>query len=414
MRYFDEIILNIRFVVTHLSHGSPGSFYRPYELAKQLLYHNIDAKILTPSEEDVKNIKDVPMIMLPNIGQKLKITNIGYHAMRRFVYNKILSNVIPYDKLLILLSNKISSSLEKSLDVHPDILQGEQEVAALASIKVGKKLRIPVTVDIHNIWPEELVSTGHIKRNSNVFKNLMNLEQGIVENADHVIVVNDFMKNYIISNFNIDQNKLTIIPPGGEIIYNDYEKINQTRFMNKKIVYSGLVNPREHVDLFIKSMPTVSKKNSKTKFVVAEKGESINEIKNLCKKLSVKPDFYWFESRDKARNLLKECYVATLPSKDDVGRKLGTPLKLLEYMSNGLPVVANDVGSWCKIIRDEKIGILTKDDPKDFADGINALIEDEEMYVKMQNNMINLVNKKFSWKIHVEQLLLPMFKKIIS
>lgn len=405
--------MNVRFVVTHLSHGSPGSFYRPYELAKQLISHNIDAKIFTPSEYDVKNITDVPMILLPNIGQKLKISNFGYHTMRKFVYNKFLSPIIPYDKLLLSLSNKISNSLEKSLDVYPDILQGEQEVAALASIKIGKKHGIPVTVDIHNIWPEELVSTGHIKRNSDVFKNLMNLEQEIVENADHVIVVNDFMKNYIATNFNIDQNKLTIIPPGGEIIHNNYEKINQFRFKNKKIVYSGLVNPREHVDLFIKSIPTISKKYSNTKFIVAEKGESIKEIKNLCKKLLVKPNFYWFESREQARNLLKECYVAALPSKDDVGRKLGTPLKLLEYMSNGLPVVANDVGSWCKIISDEKIGILTKDEPNDFAMGVNTLLEDENMYVTMQNNMTNLMNKKFSWKIHVEQLLLPIFRKII-
>jgi glycosyltransferase involved in cell wall biosynthesis len=404
--------MNVRFVVTHLSHGSPGSFYRPYEFAKQLISQGINAKIFTPSEEDVKNITDVPMISLPNFGQKLKISNFGYHGIRKFVYSKFLSPIIPYDKLLLSLSNKISNSLEKSLDIHPDILQGEQEVGALASIKVGKKLGIPVTVDIHNIWPEELASTGHIKRNSTVFKNLMNIEQKIVENADHVIVVNDFMKNYIMSNFKVDDDKLTIIPPGGEIIHQNHEKINHFRFMNKKIVYSGLVNPREHVDLFIKSIPEISKKHSNIKFVVAEKGESINEIKNLCKKLSVNPDFYWFESRNKARSLLKECYVATLPSKNDIGRKLGTPLKLLEYMSNGLPVVANDVNSWCDIIREEKIGILTKDDPKDFAAGINSLIEDEKMYTRMQTNMINLMNKKFSWKLHVEQLLLPVFKKI--
>ena len=29
--------MNIDFVITHLSHGSPGSFYRPYELLKELI-----------------------------------------------------------------------------------------------------------------------------------------------------------------------------------------------------------------------------------------------------------------------------------------------------------------------------------------------------------------------------------------
>ena len=124
--------MNIRFIVTHLSHGSPGSFYRPYEMAKHLTKHNVTSKILTPSEEDVKNIKDVTMIALPNIGQKLRISNFVYETIRKVIYNKKFGHFIAYDKLLVSLSERIASGIEKSLDLTPDILQGEQEVAALA------------------------------------------------------------------------------------------------------------------------------------------------------------------------------------------------------------------------------------------------------------------------------------------
>lgn len=406
--------MNVRFVVTHPSHESPGSFYRPYEMAKHLTKHNVTCKILTPSEEDVKNIKDVTMIALPNIGQRLRISNFVYETIRKVIYNKKFGQFIAYDKLLVSLSERIASGIEKSLDLTPDILQGEQEVAALASIKVAKKLGIPVVIDIHNIWPEELVSTGHLKRESDTFKNLMNLERFIVENADNVIVVNEFMRDYVVSNFNAERKRLTLIPPGGEVIYQNYDELDTERFMHKKVVYAGLVNPREHVDLLIKSMPFVSSRYPDVKLIVAEKGETVNEIKTLSKSLSVNPDFYWFESREEARMMLKKCYIASLPSKDDVGRKLGTPLKLLEYMSNGLPVVANDIGSWCNIIREEKIGILTKDDPKDFADGICMLLEDEKMYKTMQNNMIKLLHEKFSWATHVEKILLPMYRSLLS
>lgn len=406
--------MNIRFIVTHLSHESPGSFYRPYEMAKHLTKHNVTSKILTPSEEDVKNIKDVTMIALPNIGQKLGISNFVYETIRKVIYNKKFGQFIAYDKLLVSLSERIAIGIEKSLDLTPDILQGEQEVAALASIKIAKKLGISVVVDIHNIWPEELVSTGHLKRESDTFKNLMNLERFIVENADNVIVVNEFMRDYVVSNFNAERKKLTLIPPGGEVIYQNYDELDKERFMHKKVVYAGLVNPREHVDLLIKSMPFVSSRYPDVKLIVAEKGETVNEIKTLSKSLSVNPEFYWFESREESRTMLKKCYIATLPSKDNVGRKLGTPLKLLEYMSNGLPVVANDIGSWCNIIREEKIGILTKDDPKDFADGICMLLEDEKMYKTMQNNMIKLLHEKFSWAIHVEKILLPMYRSLLS
>ena len=407
--------MDVRFVVTHLSHGSPGSFYRPYEMARHLAKLGVISKILTPFEEDVKKISEVQMVGMPHISQKLKASNFAYGSLRRIIYSKKLSHLISYDKLITSLAEKTARNIEKSLDTKSGILQGEQEVAALAAIKVGKKLRIPVVVDIHNIWPEELVSTGHLKRESDTFINLMELERFIVENADSVIVVNEFMQEYVVSNFNVASNKITLIPPGGEIVYdNSDENAEKERSSQKKVVYAGLVNAREHVDLLVDSIPFVSRKHPNVRFIIAEKGENIREIKNLCKSLPIKPEFYWFESRNEARKMLKKCYLGALPSEDDIGRKLGTPLKLFEYMSNGLPVVANDIGSWCDIIKEQKIGILTKDDPKDFADSICTLLEDENTYRTMQNNMFKLLKERFSWKIHVEKILLPLYQHLLS
>jgi glycosyltransferase involved in cell wall biosynthesis len=229
--------------------------------------------------------------------------------------------------------------------------------------------------------------------------------------SDGIIVVNEFMREYLETKLNADSNKIVIIPSGGESLVDntDEQKIPK----EKKIIYAGLVNSYEHVDLFVKSIPYVYSKHPDSKFIISEKGSDIKNIKNLCKTLPTRPEFYWFKSRRDARNLLKKCYVAILPSTNNVVRKLGTPLKLLEYMSLGIPIVANGIGSWSKLIEDEKIGMLTDDDPQEFANGICTLIEDEKMYRNIQNNMIKLIKEKFNWKTNVEGMLLPFYEKLV-
>jgi glycosyltransferase involved in cell wall biosynthesis len=404
--------MNIDFIITHLSHGSPGSFYRPYELLKELINQGNNGRFFTPFVQDVNTIDDVHMELIPNITSKYIPQNFVYNNLRKILYSKTISKFVSYDKFLISSAKKIEDSLRNNLHNPPDIIQAEQEVAGLACLNLSKKLKIPLVIDFHNIWAEELVSMGYIKRDSKQFKNLIQIDKKIIENADGVIVVSDYMKEYFITKFQVDKNKICIIPPGGKKLYQNIEEINSIRFKSKKIIYSGLVNPREHVDLYVKSIPYVKKKNPKTQFLLSDKGESLKEIKNLCNSLKINPTFTWHESLEKARDVLKLSYLGVLPSKDDIPRKLGTPLKLFEYMSNGIPIIANNVGSWCDIIEKYQIGVLTDDDPQNFGNKINSVIEDEELYLTMQQNISKLLKEKFSWENHVKSLLIPFYDKI--
>ena len=405
--------MNIDFVITHLSHGSPGSFYRPYELLKELIIQGNNGQLLTPFVQDVNTINEVPIQLIPNITKKYVPQNFAYNNLRKILYNKTLSKFLPYDKFLIYSAKKIEDNIRKNLSDSPDIIQAEQEVAGLACLNLSKEFKIPLVIDFHNIWAEELVSMGYIKRDSEQFKNLIQIDQKLIDGADGIIVVSDYMKEYFISNFKVDKNKICIIPPGGKTLYSNIEEINSIRFKSKKIIYSGLINPREHVDLFVKSIPYIQKKNPEVEFLLSDKGESLKEIKNICTSLKINPTFAWHESLEKAREFLKFSYLGALPSMDNVPRKLGTPLKLFEYMSNSIPVVANNIGSWCDIIEKYQIGILTDDDPEKFGGEINFLIKNEDLYLKMQKNISNLLNEKFSWQKHVKSILIPFYERLL-
>ena len=103
---------------------------------------------------------------------------------------------------------------------------------------------------------------------------------------------------------------------------------------------------------------------------------------------------------------LSSCHIGVLPSSDDIARRMGTPAKLFNYMSVGLPIVASKIGDWANIIEDEKIGLLVqKNDPVDFAKAITCLLDNECLRENMSNNAFNAILQKYNWKKSAEKLM---------
>ena len=105
--------MNIDFIITHLSHGSPGSFYRPYELLKELINQGNNGRFFTPFVQDVNTIDDVHMELIPNITSKYIPQNFVYNNLRKILYSKTISKFVSYDKFLISSAKKIHLIVKK-------------------------------------------------------------------------------------------------------------------------------------------------------------------------------------------------------------------------------------------------------------------------------------------------------------
>jgi glycosyltransferase involved in cell wall biosynthesis len=84
---------------------------------------------------------------------------------------------------------------------------------------------------------------------------------------------------------------------------------------------------------------------------------------------------------------------------------MGPAVKMFDYLSVGLPVVANDIGGWTRIIEDEEIGVLTESNPVSFAQGILKLIEDQRLSRGFGERGLELVRTKMNWDASAELLL---------
>jgi glycosyltransferase involved in cell wall biosynthesis len=95
---------------------------------------------------------------------------------------------------------------------------------------------------------------------------------------------------------------------------------------------------------------------------------------------------------------LAEMSVGWIPFHDTANNRRSVPLKLLEYMAAGLPVVASDIGYLSTIVRESGCGLLASaGDAAAHAEALIALMRDPERARQMGDAGRAAVRERFTW-----------------
>lgn len=92
----------------------------------------------------------------------------------------------------------------------------------------------------------------------------------------------------------------------------------------------------------------------------------------------------------------------------------GLPIKLFEYMSAGVPVIASDFPLWRSIIEDAGCGLcVDPDNPGQIAEAINHLRSHPGLARQMGDNGRRAVESKYRWD-HEEARLVALYGQIMA
>lgn len=392
---------------------SMGSVVRVRELAFSLGKAGVEVYIFTPYERSFDLFPNVHVISASSLINNMGVSNSLYRVTRGLYYTRVFPKLFrkaDFQKNWIL-ARLIRGIAKSIVDMEIDIIQVEQDAAVPIGIGLKHATGLPLIADVHNISSEELVANRVLCRNSDEFCELQVGTKKSLSQADHIIVVSESMKSYAISNYGLNSSCVSVVPPGGRLRVGDsFVKQLETP---KKVVYAGLVAYREHVDLFVKSIPSVSKNNQTAKFYITNKGEAINDIKLLAHRLVVKPEFFWYSDYSDFNKFLSSCTVGILPSSNDIARRMGTPVKLFSYLAAGLPVIANDIGGWSRMIKDNNVGVITSDDPTEFGEAISNLIQNPSKMAQYSQNCRDLIKNEYNWDNSAKKLM-SVYENIIT
>lgn len=214
-------------------------------------------------------------------------------------------------------------------------------------------------------------------------------EKWIVRRADALTTVSPFLEKRARElGF---ENPIYFIPNGA-----DTEGIKYSFPENKgglKLLFIGLLHKSSDLDLVIRGMVYLKK----AKLTVVGDGPRRKEFEMLAKKLNLENiEFTKMKDREEVKKHLYASDVALMPFVDNISNRSRSPVKLGEYLAAGKPVVTNNVGIMGMVIKNGKNGIITKDNPEDFAEGIKKL-EDPKLRRKISVNARKTA-EEYSWK----------------
>ncbi len=88
------------------------------------------------------------------------------------------------------------------------------------------------------------------------------------------------------------------------------------------------------------------------------------------------------------------------------------PVKMFEYMSAGLPVIASDFPLWRDIVEGNDCGVCVDPlDPKAIAAAIDRLVENPDLVRSMGENGRRAVKERYNWGVE-EKKLLELYRKL--
>ncbi|MDD3792710.1 MAG: glycosyltransferase family 4 protein [Candidatus Bathyarchaeota archaeon] len=234
-------------------------------------------------------------------------------------------------------------------------------------------------------------------------------EEGILNRARKIIAVSHFTKWELTKYYKIPEGKIQVIHNGVDI--RKFKPANNKPRIKSElgfkpddilIVSVGRLYARKGLFTLIESMPTITKRFPKAKFVISGKGQSdeMNKLIAHADKLGVKNKIV-FTGYYPDKKLPKLYQIADVFAFSTFYEH--HPFAVLEALSTGLPVVTTTVGGIPETIDNGRNGFLVEPfNERQFADRILYLLEHPQEASNMGSLARKTVEDRFDWRIVVK------------
>ena len=272
-----------------------------------------------------------------------------------------------------------------------------------AAVDCGKELQKPVLIKIDDAVYEKAKGIKKIQRKIEKMYNSKTLQ-----NADKVLVMNDFTKKLVNEYYNVSDNKISIVTNG-----TDLEKFHNARENNKRVIFSGAMYYHRGVDILLDCASEVIDKINDVEFLLLGDGPEMTKLQEFVSKndLSKNIIFKGWVKREKIPQFLAKSSIGIGPLRSTDVTKGALPIKVLEYMASSLPILAMKGTLPEDILKDEINGCVVKNS-KELAQKIIYILKNDDLRNLMGKNSNEMV-QKFDWK-NVAESIISEYRSINS
>lgn len=358
--------MNIWIVNHYAIPPSMGGLVRHYYFSKYLQKKGHTVKIFTSSK--IHNT-DINMIKDKSLYREEMEDGVEYTFVRSRDYKgNGLDRIINMMDLPFKTWKTMKLFYKKQ---RPDVIYTSSPdlFVAYFALLFGRKHKIPVVVEIRDLWPESIVEYNGMSRKNPIIQILYQLEKWIYKKADQLIFTMEGGKDYIRDkgwDKVVDLNKVNHVNNGVDL--EEFEK-DRCRYQLKdsdledentfKVIYVGSVRRANNIENLVKVGEELKKRGQRNvKILIFGDGTDKEVLEKQCREKQL--DNVTFKGK------VEKKYVPYILSKSNLNilnykqastwKYGGSQNKQFEYLASGRPICSN-VKMGYSIIRANHCGV---------------------------------------------------------
>jgi PEP-CTERM/exosortase A-associated glycosyltransferase len=301
--------------------------------------------------------------------------------------------------------------LEVAREVRPDILHAHSPALnAIAALRVGKRLGIPVVYEVRAFWEDAAVDHGTSREWGVRYRLTRAMETWALKRVDAATTICEGLRRDIVAR-GIGAAKVTVIPNAVNVEdfgvdgTRDAALAEQLGLTGKTVLgFIGSFYAYEGLNVLLDALPAMLAANPDIRVLLVGGGPQDAALKAQAEALGV-ADRVVFTGRvphAQVQRYYDLVDVLVYPRLKMRLTDLVTPLKPLEAMAQGRVLVASDVGGHHELIEDGVTGVLFKaGDPRALAEKTLALLADPGRWPALRRDGRHFVERERNWAASV-------------
>jgi len=309
---------------------------------------------------------------------------------------------------------RLKSLYKRALQEKADIYHFHDPDLIPVALWLSRKHHKPVVYDVHEYYGDSLLTRYWLPKplRKLVARTVDLVEKWASRSFAGIITVNGHMAELFRQ-----EN------PEGEILHN-YPLQRQFEFPRPEnvkppvILYLGGINRERGLEVILRAMIQVRRKYP----------EAVCELVGPVETSDLGPEFSdltpWLEQGnihlrgkvpyEQVPNILALSSIALVPLLPTLNYQKAIPVKLLEYMAAGLPVIGSRFGYIEEIISKNLCGLLTEPgDPDSLARAICTLLESPKNALSYGQNGWDAFQREYTWE-QEQSKLLRLYERILA
>ena len=232
--------------------------------------------------------------------------------------------------------------------------------------------------------------------------------------ANAVLAVNESVAAVATDRCRVARGRVTIV--GNGPILSDLEAPQSSgpgRYPNELVCcFVGFIGPQDSVDLALRAVALLAADRSRppTKFLFVGEGDALPALRRLAHALEIDDlvSFQGWAPPDEVAVILSHADVGLEPNLEP----FVTPVKVMEYMAYGLPVVAFDLTETRRLVGPAGL-YANPGDISGFARCVASLLEDAATRRRLGEEGKQRVKTSFAWE-HQEERYVRLYKRLLG